>query len=47
MEKIMKDVMKTQYESPSTIELNVSHEGVLCQSNEGLTELPGEWGWNE
>lgn len=46
MEKIMKDVMKAQYESPSMIELHVSHEGVLCQSgNEGLTEVPGEWGW--
>lgn len=47
MEKMFKEEkMSASYESPSVIELQVSNEGVLCQSGtEGLTESEGDWGW--
>lgn len=50
MEKALKnDMMKAQYESPSMVEIQISCEGVLCQSGvdgigtEPLEELLGEW----
>ena len=39
-------MMKTQYVSPSMVEIKVSCEGVLCQSGvgtESLEELTGQW----
>lgn len=40
-------MMKAQYESPSMVEIQISCEGVLCQSGdpgtESLEEILGEW----
>ncbi|MBQ0004710.1 MAG: hypothetical protein KBS68_02475 [Clostridiales bacterium] len=34
---------KTEYETPHVVEIPVSLEGILCDSNEHVGETDGEW----
>ena len=31
------------YQSPQIVTIETEYEGVVCYSNEGLDEIPGEW----
>ena len=39
---LMNNELET-YQSPQIVTIEIEYEGVVCYSNEGLDEIPGEW----